>query len=475
MREDILRERRKKLEAYESKTSPFPAKTGDLDSVASSLADFSGKKRVAGRIFSLRDQGKILFADIRDETGKIQIVADGEVTKEFSFIQGTLDMGDIIAVEGEPFVTKRGEKSLKAERVTLLAKAMRPLPDSWYGIEDTELRLRKRYLDFLMNEEATELVRKKSVFWDSIRGFLKKEGFLEVETPVLEPIPGGAEAAPFSTHMNALDQDFYLRISLELSLKKMLVGGFERVFEIGRIFRNEGIDREHLQDYTQMECYAAYKDYEWMMEKMQRMYQETVSAVFGSEKTRFQGQEIDWGGKWPKVDYFEIFKKEAGMDLANVSVDELRKKAEELGLSPEPFAGEGRLIDLIFKKTARPKLIQPCFLVNPPVSIEPLAKRMEEDPSRVYRFQIMACGTEIGKGFSELNDPRDQRARFEEQMRLREGGDNEAQMIDESFIESLEYGMPPAAGFGVSERLFSVFADKPIRETVAFPLMRKEK
>ena len=247
------------------------------------------------------------------------------------------------------------------------------------------------------------------------------------------------------------------------------------MFEIGRIFRNEGIDREHLQDYTQMECYAAYKDYEWMMEKTQTLYQAIVFDLFGSLRTSFGGTEVEWSGDWPRVEYYEIFERETGISLEGATEKELLAKAKSLGIAPEPFAGKGRLIDLVFKKAVRPLLVQPCFLINPPAAIEPLAKRMEEDPARVERFQIMACGTELGKGFSELNDPRDQRARFEEQMRLREGGDKEAQMFDEGFLEALEHGMPPAAGFGMSERLFAVFMGKPVRETTIFPLMRKEK
>lgn len=475
MLEDILRERKKKLEAYEEKFSAFPSSVPAYQPIHEAREASSGVYAIVGRIFSVRDQGKILFADIRDESGTIQLVADEDTTKDFSLFRDTIDRGDIIFAEGEALTTKRGEKSLKATHARMLAKAMRPLPDSWYGIEDTELRLRKRYLDFLMNEESADMVRKKAVFWATVRNFLIREKFLEVETPVLEPIPGGAEAEPFRTHHNALGEDFFLRISLELPLKKLLVAGFSRVFEIGRVFRNEGIDREHLQDYTTMECYAAYQDYEWMMGKMQELYREIVFALHGAYTSSYRGETIDWNAEWPRVDYYEIFKSTVGIDLHEAKLDDLRAKAKELGLEFEPFAQEGRLIDLLFKKCARPTLIAPCFLLNPPVAIEPLAKRMEKDPSRVERFQIVAGGTELGKGFSELNDPRDQRARFEAQMSLREAGDTEAQMIDESFLEAMEYGLPPAAGFGVSERLFAVLLDKPIRETVVFPLLRKEK
>ncbi|MEK7464533.1 MAG: amino acid--tRNA ligase-related protein, partial [Patescibacteria group bacterium] len=354
----------------------------------------------------------------------------------------------------------------------MISKSMRPWPSTWFGIEDVEKKLRERYLDLLLNDEVRDLFIKKSRFWDVVRSSLVKEDFLETETPVLESLPGGAEAEPFKTHHNALNTDFYLRISLELPLKKLLVGGYEKVFEIGRIFRNEGIDKEHLQDYTQMECYWAYADYKDMMALTQKIYKKAVKEIFGELKTKSGEHVIDWDTKWPLVDYYEVFKKETGIDLKNATKEELHKKAHELNLDPESFLGRGRLIDLIYKKSVRPKLIQPCFLVDPPVDIEPLAKRTEYDSNRVERFQIVAAGTELGKGFSELNDPIDQRKRFEEQTKLKEAGDREAQNLDEDFLQALECGMPPAAGFGMSERFFSVLMDKPVRECVIFPLMK---
>jgi lysyl-tRNA synthetase class 2 len=297
-----------------------------------------------------------------------------------------------------------------------------------------------------------------------------------VETPVLENLPGGAEAEPFKTHHNALDEEFYLRISLELPLKRLLVGGYDKVFEIGRIFRNEGIDREHLQDYTQLEFYWAYSDYHDVMRLTEKVYKEVIEKTCGGLVTEFGGKKIDWSKKWPSVDYVEAFKKaNDGLDPISASHTELAAKTRELKLEVDKNAGKGRLIDLIFKKTVRPTLIEPCFLINPPVEIEPLAKRHPENPAVVERFQIVACGTELGKGFSELNDPDDQRARFEEQMKLRAAGDAEAQYLDEDFLEALQYGMPPAGGFGVSERLFAILMDMPIRETVFFPLMRAKK
>ncbi|TSC52230.1 MAG: lysyl-tRNA synthetase, class II [Parcubacteria group bacterium LiPW_41] len=480
MIEDIIEERKKKLAEYSKTAGAYPARVSRDMVISDAISKFDElsetKKQISlvGRVTALRDQGKILFCDLKDESGKIQVVVNEAEIKDFGLIQSTLDIGDFFEVSGSLFATKRGEKSILPTSARIVGKSIRPLPSEWYGLEDTEIRLRKRYLDMLTHPEIRDLFIKKDIFWTTIRNFLKTEGFREVETAVLEPVPGGAEAEPFVTHHNALDTNFYLRISLELPLKRLLVGGYEKVFEIGRIFRNEGIDREHLQDYTQMECYWAYADYNNMMDLTRKMYQEAVKNVTGGYVTTYQDMEIDWSGEWPMVDYYEVFKKETGLDLKTTTIEELQRKAEEVRARIEPNMGRGRLIDLVYKKAVRPLLLQPCFLVNPPVDIEPLAKRSEEDSGRVERFQIMAGGTELGKGFSELNDPLDQRARFEEQMKLREAGDSEAQRIDDDFLEALEYGMPPAAGFGLSERLFSVIMNRPIRETVIFPLMRQE-
>ncbi|MBI1838786.1 MAG: lysine--tRNA ligase [Candidatus Colwellbacteria bacterium] len=458
MLDSLIEERLRKLERIKARgIEPYPAKI-----------------RVVGRARAIRDQGGVLFIDVSDESGLIQAVLKKDSLKDFSFWKDNLDMGDFIEISGTVFKTKRGEKSIEVKSVRILVKSLRPIPKDFYGLTDTESRLRKRYLDLLMNPDLREVFIKKSKFWDVVRTTLKKDGFLEVETPTLEAVPGGAEAEPFVTHHNALNTDFYLRISLEIALKKLLVGGYEKVFEIGRIFRNEGIDAEHLQDYTQMEFYWAYADYNDLMKLIERLYKAVVKETCGGLVTNWNGQKINWGKRWKKVDYVEIFKKINGLDPLVASREELLKKAKSLGLKPEPKDGMGRLIDLIYKKTIRPNLIEPCFLIDPPVVIEPLAKRSLKDPRRVERMQIVAAGTELGKGFSELNDPIDQRERFEEQMRLREEGDREAQMLDEDFLEALEYGMPPAAGFGMSERFFSVLMNKPVRETVFFPLMRNK-
>lgn len=487
MLDDLIKERRKKLELIRKRgIDPYPARVKRSLEVAKSLEEFdalekSGKQvSLAGRLMSIRDQGKIIFGDIADETGKIQVVLKEDVLKDdvagsFSFWQSALDIGDFISVTGPLFKTKKGEKSVDVREVQMAAKSLLPLPDKHDGIENEDLRLRERYVELAINPEVREMFRKKSVFWQSTRKFLLKQGFLEVETPILEPVPGGAEAEPFVTHHNALDTDFYLRISPELQLKRLIVGGFEKVFEIGRIFRNEGIDAEHLQDYTQMEMYWAYEDQKGLMKFVEKLTKYAIFETFGTYEITRKGQMVDWKKKWAVYDYYKLFREHAGIDLKKASREKLLEYAKELNIeSANEGAGRGRVIDLIFKKTVRPKLIEPGFLINPPVDIEPLAKRSSKDKNRVERFQIVAYGTELGKGFSELNDPDDQRGRFEEQMKLREAGDKEAQQLDEDFVKALEYGMPPTAGFAYSERLFAVLMDKPIRETVFFPLMRRK-
>lgn len=479
MRPDLIEERLKKLEALKNAgKDPYPStviRDVTIQEVLSKFAERAKKKTpvtIVGRVRGLRVQGSLVFADVKDASAGIQAVVKKDLVKDFELLKETLDIGDFVEVRGPLFITTRGEKSVEVHEARIITKSIRPLPSEWYGLQDVESRLRERYVDLLVNSGVKELFQKKFQFWRELRTFLTQEGFEEVETSVLESMPGGAEAEPFKTHHNALDTDFYLRISLELPLKKLIVGGFEKIFEIGRVFRNEGIDQEHLQDYTALEFYWAYADYEQLMEFVERMCKSAIQNTFGSLMLKWQGKKIMWNKKWPRLDYFSLFKKHVGIDLKTATRDSLYTRALTEGLKPEIELGKGRLIDLLFKKFVRPTLIQPAFLINPPVDIEPLAKRLPRDPERVQRFQIVACGTELGKGFSELNDPIDQRARFEEQMELREKGDREAQQLDEDFLRALEYGMPPTAGFGLSERFFAVLAEKPVREMVFFPLMR---
>lgn len=455
---------------------PYPA-SSKREQTCLQAREMEGKKvSVAGRLRGLRGHGDLLFADLVDQSGQIQLFFSkkdiGE--KKFALLE-LLDLGDFIGASGEVFKTQAGELSIRVIDFSILTKTLLPLPEKFHGLTDMETRLRQRYLDLIMNPETKELFVKKSKFWRAVRDFLTKKGFMEVETPILEEIPGGADATPFVTHHNALDTDFYLRISLELHLKRLLVGGFEKVFEIGRVFRNEGIDAEHLQDYTLLEFYWAYADYNDLMNLVEEFYKYLVKETTGSLETTYEGNKINWSGDWPKFDYSELFEKMTGLSPVKASLEELRQKASDLKLRPEENTGKGRLIDLIYKKAVRPTLVQPCFLINSPVVISPLAKRHAKNPELTQRLHPVAGGVELGNGFSELNDPLDQRARFEEQQKLRDAGDQEAQMIDEDFLTALEYGMPPTAGFGMSERLFAFLMDKPVRECVFFPPMRKGK
>jgi lysyl-tRNA synthetase class 2 len=480
--EDIVKFRREKLDRIKQVgMDPYPSQSERTHTNIQALAQFDelqGQEIVlVGRVRSLRTMGKIAFAHIEDGTAKIQVLLKEEVlgSESFAFGVENLDIGDFLEAAGTLFTTKTGEKTLEVKRYAVLAKSLLPLPSEHYGLEDEEVRLRKRYLDILLNPETKELFVKKAKFWNSMRDFLEERGFLHMDMPILEPIPGGAEAKPFITHHNALDRDFYLRISLELPLKKMLVAGYEKVFEIGRIFRNEGIDTEHLQDYTQMEFYWAYASFEEMMNLIREMYQKVIMDTFGSLQITARGQTVDWSGEWKKVSYVGIFKEHTGIDLNAADRTQLMAYADKQGIKYEPYAGKGRLIDLIFKKVRQNiPSDKPVFLVDQPIELEPLAKRDPKNPKLVQRMQILAFGTELGKGFGELNDPIDQRLRFEEQAALREKGDEEAQMLDESYVEAMEYGMPPAAGFGLSERLFGILADRSIREIVVFPPMKEK-
>jgi lysyl-tRNA synthetase, class II len=462
---------------------PYPSSSERTTEIAQALLTFDTLSTdateivIGGRLMAKREHGGSAFFDVKDGSGKIQAYIKEDVIgkDKFQAFNEFIDIGDFIEVKGTLFKTKKEEKTLQVASYKLLTKALLPLPEKWHGLQDSEERLRLRYVDLLMNDEERQIFVKKSKFWNSVRQFLLEEGGLEVETPVLEKIPGGADAEPFKTHLNALDIDLYLRISLELNLKRLIVGGYDKVFEIGRIFRNEGIDREHLQDYTQMEMYWAYTDYKQLMRIIEGLYRKAIEETLGTLVHNYQSSEIDWGNNgnnWPELDYYEIFKEKTGLDLKEAKEKDLKKYAEQEGIDTAQHVGRGRLVDIIFKKKVRPHIIQPCFLVRPPVDIEPLAKRWAEDPDRVERFQIMAGGTELGKGFSELNDPVDQYNRFKEQVKLGEAGDKEAQRMDEDFVQALEYGMPPTAGFGMSERLFSFIFDRPVRENVFFPLMR---
>ena len=460
------------MEAYPA----ISKKDHDISEVIKNFEEISKNDSIylVGRVMAIRGQGGLVFLNINDGTGLFQglLKKDEMETQVFDLFQSAVDIGDFIQIDGKLFITKRGEKTLQIVNWKMLTKSLRPMPEKWHGIQDEEDKLRKRYLDIIFNPEVKEMVEKRAKFFGSIRSFLQNNGFMEVETPVLENTAGGAEARPFVTHYNAYDVDVFLRISPELWLKRLMVAGFPKVYEIGKVFRNEGADAEHLQDYMHMEFYWAYSDYNIGMKFVEEMYKYIALQTFGTLKFKIKGFDIDLGGEWKKYDYVEIIKEKTGIDVLSTDEKQIEKKLQSLKVEYDKKGFNlNRAIDSLWKY-CRKQIGGPGFLVNVPVMMEPLAKRMESNKNLVERFQIVLAGSELGKGFSELNDPIDQLGRFTDQAKLREEGDEEAQMMDGEFVEALEYGMPPTFGFGVSERLFWFFMDKSGRECQIFPFMR---
>ena len=480
--DEIRDVRLKKLETLKKKgINPYPARSNRELSLQEVIENFDSlekdkkSKWIAGRIMSCRGQGAIIFLTLFDGSASFQALLKKDVLgdEKLDLFNEVADIGDFIEIHGTFFVTKRGEKTIEAKDWRMLSKSLLPLPEKWHGLQDAEEKFRKRYLDILMNPEVMDLFQKKSKFWESTRNFLKSKGFLEVETPVLEVTTGGADAKPFITHHNALDMGVFLRISMgELWQKELMVAGYPKTFEIGRQFRNEGMDAEHLQDYTQMEFYWAYANYEDGMKLVEEMYKYVAQETFGTLQFKIHGFDVDLSQPWERYDYVETIKKYTGVDVLKVSETEIKDKLDELGVK---YDVEGfnitRAIDNLWK-FCRKKIGGPGFLVNVPVTISPLAKRDEKNPEVCQRFQPIIAGSELGNGYSELNDPIDQEERFIEQQKLREGGDEEAQMHDHDFVEALEHGMPPTCGFGMSERVFSFLMDRPMRECQIFPLMK---
>lgn len=456
--------------------NPYPSKTkGNPILISQALKNSETDIAVAGRLMSFREHGNIVFADLKDESGKLQLFFQKKILEDMFKIVKLLDIGDFIFASGKIFITNAGETTLDVTDFQLLSKSIRPLPSKWYGLKDEEERYRRRYLDLILNDDLRELFRKKALFWQSMREFLVDKGFLEVETPVLENTAGGADANPFVTHHNALDIDLFLRISMgELWQKRLMVAGFGKTFEMGRQFRNEGVSREHLQDYSQMEFYWGYANYEDSMALVEEMYKYVANKTFGKLKFSIGGLEVDLGNKWETVDYCQTILDKTGVDVRSASREEIIEKLRELKQDHEKDDSKERLIDSLWK-FVRKSVVGPIFLTGHPVEVSPLAKRQENNPGFVERFQVILAGSEMGNGYSELNDSIDQFERFEKQQKMRDSGDEDAQMHDQDFVEALEYGMPPVSGFGVSERLFSFLADKPIRECVLFPLLKPEK
>jgi len=479
---EIREERLKKLSMLRERgVDPFPVSVPRdiaLSELRARFVELEKNQRpisVAGRIMAIRGQGAIQFVVLFDGTDEFQVVLKRDVlgNEKMTLFVDVADVGDIVSATGTAFTTRRGEPSVLASSWTMGAKSLLPLPEKWHGLQDGEEKLRKRYLDLMQDKDLRELFRKKAKFWQSIRTFMVDAGFLEVETPVIERTTGGADARPFATHHHALDIDVYLRISCgELWQKRLMVAGFPKVFEIGRIFRNEGISPEHAQDYTQLEFYWAYATPEECMAFVEQMYKKVAMDVFGTMTFDIGKFEVNLGKTWERYEYTETIKRMTGIDISHAQTDEIEAALRRLGVEYDKKGwNRVRAIDSLWKYCRR-QLSGPGFLVGIPKEMSPLAKPDPKDHSKVLQFQPIIAGSEVGKGYSELNDPVDQAERFATQQKMRDAGDEEAQMADPEFVEALEYGMPPTCGFGVSERLFAFLANKPVREAQLFPLLR---
>lgn len=476
---------------------PYPASGFDVDSysidIKNEFEDDSDRRnvKIAGRIMSRRIMGKASFVELMDSKGRIQvyITRDDICPDENKELYNTvfkklLDIGDFIGIEGFVFRTKTGEISVHAEKLTVLSKSLRPLPVvkmkdgvAFDKFTDPELRYRQRYVDLLVNEDVKDIFTKRTKIFDAMREFFNKEGYLEVDTPVLQSIPGGAAARPFITHLNALDIDLYLRIANELYLKRLIVGGFEGVYEFSRNFRNEGMDRTHNPEFTVMEIYVSYKDYRWMMEFTEQMLEHVALKVLGTTKVKVGENEIDFKAPYKRVTMIDAIKDHTGIDISGLDEDQLREVCKKLGVEQDETMGKGKLIDEIFGEKAEGKYIQPTFIIDYPIEMSPLCKRHRDNPELTERFELMVNGKELANAYTELNDPIDQRKRFEEQLKLSEKGDDEAMFIDQDFLRALEYGMPPTSGMGIGmDRLTMLLTGQvSIQEVLLFPLMRPEK
>lgn len=491
---ELLKRRREELKHLkQSGIVPYGYEyevTGYSESIKKEFEDGVPAKRcrVAGRIMSMRKMGKASFMHIQDREGRIQLYLRKDALNERYDLIKQLDIGDIIGVDGEVFRTKMGEVSIKADSFEVLAKSLRPLPVvkertkedgtvvRYDPFSDKELRYRQRYVDLIVNPQVRDVFIKRARIIKFIRDYLDNRSFLEVETPALQPIYGGASARPFITHHNTLDMKLYLRIADELYLKRLIVGGFDGVYEIAKDFRNEGMDRNHNPEFTMLELYVAYKDYKWMMDFVEQMIAGLVYAIHDTHEIPVGEKTVDFKPPWNRLTMFGAIKEFTGIDISQMDENALRKSAENLGLELDPSAGAGKIIDELFGEFVEPKLIQPTIIMDYPVSMSPLAKPHRHKEGLVERFEVIVNGQELCNAFSELNDPIDQRSRFGEQTALRERGDDEAHMLDEDYLRALEYGMPPAAGLGIGiDRLTMLITNQEsIRDVILFPQMRPE-
>ncbi|CAN5461317.1 lysine--tRNA ligase [soil metagenome] len=463
----------------------------DEDSFITETPEEAPRVSVAGRVMTRRVMGKASFFTLQDAEGTIQVYIrrdDVGVTEYNKVFKKLVDIGDFVGIKGFVFRTRTGETTIHAEKFEFLGKTIRPIPTpkeleneqgemvTYDAFTDKEQRYRQRYVDLVVNPEVRETFRKRTRMVQTMRNFMNERGYLEVETPILQPIYGGAAAEPFVTHHNALDMDLYLRIANELYLKRLIVGGFDGVYEFSKDFRNEGLSRFHNPEFTQVELYVAYKDYNWMMDFMEEMIEKVALELHETTKISVGENEIDFKRPWPRIRMYEAIEKETGHNLEGKDADEIRSIAKKLQIDVDDSMGKGKLIDEIFGETVEPKLIQPTFITDYPIEMSPLAKKHRTKEGLVERFEAVCNGKEIANAFTELNDPVDQRARFEEQARLRAEGDEEAMTVDEDFLRAIEYGMPPAAGIGIGiDRLAMIMTNSDsIRDVLFFPQMRPE-
>lgn len=476
--------RREKLEKLRAKDiNPFPFRFERTHLSSGILSDFDALEKsekkisVAGRIISWRSHGKTLFAHLQDRAGRIQVYLRRDDIGAGSYEDFSLfDLGDIIGVEGNVFKTKTGEITIRVSAFEILAKSLLPLPEKWHGLQDKEIRYRRRHLDLIVNPDVVETFKKRTRIIKSIREFLDQRGFLEVETPALQVLYGGANARPFKTHLKALDLNMYLRIADELFLKRLIIGGMEKVYEICKDFRNEGIDRNHNPEFTMLEFYWAYADYKDLMNLVEEMMFKIAALVLQTDRLKLADREISLKPPFKRISFFGAARDILGEDIIDLSEDELKQLAEEKGLDIDGINGRGAVLDEISKEFIEPTLFEPAFLLDYPVELSPLAKRHRSDARLAERFELFIGGVEFGNGFSELNDPDDQRQRFEAQAAMRRSGDLEAHPIDEDFVLALEHGMPPTAGYGLGiDRLVMLLTgNSSIRDVIFFPIMRPE-
>ncbi len=478
----------KRARMIEEGRSPYPEHsevTAHVSEIIERYADLADGENtedaytVAGRVMAIRNQGKIAFVMLRDSTAEIQLFCRVNAMSEADWaLLAELDLGDILQVAGTVTRTRRGQLSLAPTELTLLSKAVRPLPEKFHGLSDKETRYRQRYVDLIMNEDVRETFKKRSAIISAFRRYMEENAYMEVETPILQTIQGGATAKPFITHFNALNQECYLRIATELHLKRLLVGGFERVYEIGRIFRNEGMDLTHNPEFTTMEAYRAYSDLEGMKELAEGVIKAAAAAIGAGEKITYQGTEIDLSGTWPSRPMTEIVSDALGRTVTlDTPVEELAAAAREAGIDVKPEWTAGKLIAELYDEIGEPSIVNPTFVVDYPIEVSPLAKRFEDDPRLTHRFELVIAGHEYANAFSELNDPVDQAERFRKQVEEKVGGDDEAMEYDEDYVRALEYGMPPAGGIGIGiDRVVMLLTDSAsIRDVLLFPHMRPEK